>query len=86
MKCPICGNEMEKGGIIIGESRYMDTPSWYPESELKKRWLNTFRREGERVISQPDEYRFLSGENHYEAWLCQNCNKVVAVFDVKPQE
>lgn len=86
MKCPICGNEMNVGALLIYDSHYMESPVWYPEEERKKKGIGALRRDGEIYIGFPKEYRALSGENHYEAHYCENCQKVIAYFDTKPLE
>jgi len=83
MKCPICGKEMEKGKLLIYDNRYMDGPVWYPDEEAQKKGFSALRREGDIYIGYPEEYRGLSGENHYEAFYCKQCKKIIAYFDVK---
>ena len=35
MKCPVCGKEMEEGGIIGNGALSID---WYPRKEFEKKW------------------------------------------------
>lgn len=81
MKCPICGNEMTIGRLIILDSRMMSPPEWYPVEEAARKGLGTIRRNGGIPVGYPEDYRALSGENHYEAYHCKCCKKIIGCFD-----
>ena len=78
MKCPICGKEMKLGRLIIMDSRI---PEWYPEEEAARKGLGAIRRGGVIRIGYPEEYRAMSGENHYKAYHCEPCKKIIGYFD-----
>ena len=67
MKCPECGNEMKKGVVEILDGHLLPTVvvSWCPEEEKKK----FFRK---NAISLR-----LKAEGYY----CDECMKVVAIFE-----
>ncbi|RVU55365.1 PF20097 family protein [Anaerosphaera multitolerans] len=76
MKCPICKNEMEKGGIFVN-SIYV---YWYNEDELKERSLFLKARVNGEPIGKNN---FLTNTTKIEtAYYCKNCKKVMGIFDV----
>lgn len=81
MKCPICGNEMICGMLIIGDSGFLAVPEWYPEEEAKKKGMASLQRTGGIRVGFPKDYRTISRENHYEAHRCDYCKKIIGCFD-----
>lgn len=79
MKCPLCGEKMEKGGIYYG-GRSPSFLTWYPAKELAKRGLRAWSRENGRELL--DEACLL-GSIFEEAYYCSTCDKVIGVFDVR---
>ncbi|RVU55364.1 PF20097 family protein [Anaerosphaera multitolerans] len=77
MKCPICKNEMENGGIFA-ESLHV---YWYEEREFKKNFLELKRRRNGVPI----------GKNNYlgsttkidNVYFCKKCNKAMGIFDIE---
>lgn len=76
MKCPICGNEMEKGGLITDGV----VPMWVPEEEFEKKGLKGFVVHNVKKIGKGS---VLLGQTKIpNAWFCSNCNKIIGIFDV----
>lgn len=77
MNCPVCGREMEKGGIIAERAVVV---AWYPEAEFEKKGLKTmFYRFGKLIGT----HHMLRGQVRIpDAWYCRKCEKVTGVFDV----
>lgn len=76
MKCPICNQEMEEGGLIIDGTR----PGWVPMEEFNKKRLNRLFYTGCHTIGKTNY--FLSQTRVPNAHFCRTCNKIVGVFDV----
>lgn len=77
MKCPICGNEMQAGGLIVDGV----VPGWVPLEEFEKTGLEQVTRSGFRTIG--GEVSALLGQTKVpNAYLCESCKKIVGVFDV----
>lgn len=77
MKCPICGIEMEKGGIIADGAVIV---AWHPEREFEKKGLKSILYRDGKTIGQTNALRRIVKIPN--AWFCRGCNKVVAYFDV----
>lgn len=80
MKCPMCGGEMESGGLIA--DRYI---SWVQE-EFDKSALEEFGSgyEGRRNLGK---YSPLKTETLVPgAWYCGACKVVTGVFDVTSED
>ena len=78
MKCPICGFEMENGGIIADGAVLV---SWHPEREFEKKGLKSILyRDGKSIGQAKPLLRIVKIPN---AWYCKDCNKVVGFFDVE---
>lgn len=76
MKCLICGNEMEPGGIIAGSGAM-----WFPMKEFQKKGFRKFVHINGQCIGKED---FIFGMSKIEnAHYCSKCKKVIGVFDVK---
>lgn len=77
MKCPICGNELDKGIIEITDGSHLFNSSafvtWYPnENEHNnKKFLKNLFRKG------------ISLSRKAEAYYCDECMKIFACFDEK---
>ena len=63
MKCPVCGNEMEKGYIQTGERM-----SWVRQ----KHKVSLFPKDGEVMLGN----NVFSGLA-FEAFICKSCKKIV---------
>lgn len=76
MKCPICGEEMLEGGLIIDGV----APGWVSMEQFCKKGLKRLVYTGLRTIGKTN---FLLGETKVpNAFFCRTCNKIVGVFDV----
>ena len=79
MNCPICGKEMEPGGIIAN-----GFAMWHPSREFNKRGLKKLLyRHGKPVGTHSILLRECKIPN---AWYCSSCNKVAGVFDITQTE
>ena len=77
MKCPCCGNEMEKGGLVASGAAAV---SWHPLKEFEKKWFNAlYYKEGKAIGTFSFPTKEVKIPN---AFYCGQCNKVVGVFDV----
>lgn len=77
MKCPICGNEMQAGGLIVDGV----VSGWVPLEKFEKKGLEQMTRSGFRTIG--GEVSALLGQTKVpNAYLCESCKKIVGVFDV----
>lgn len=75
-ECPLCGNEMQEGGLVASDIFI----SWSPLEEFKKRGLKRFTR---KSIQLAGESSILWEEKLVpNAFYCKNCNKVMGIFDV----
>ena len=76
MKCPICNNEMEEGGIVAEGISTM----WVPMEQFNKTGLKRLIYSNGCMIGRRD---ILIGQTKISnAFLCENCNKVVGIFDI----
>ena len=76
MKCPICGGELQEGGLILDGV----TPGWVPMEQFEKRGVKRVVYTGLRTIGQTN---FLLRQTRVPgAYFCQTCNKVLGIFDV----
>lgn len=76
MKCPICNNEMQEGGLIIDGV----APGWVPMEQFEKKGLKRVIYTGLRTIGKTS---ILFSETRVpNAHFCQQCNKIVGIFDV----
>ena len=76
MKCPICNNEMQEGGLIIDGV----APGWVPLEQFQKKGLKRIVHTGLRTIGETSI--LLSQTKVPNAFFCESCNKIVGVFDV----
>ena len=76
MQCPICGKEMEEGGLIGGGV----TLQWFPQKQFGKRGLRRLLYTGGKAIGKSNV--LLSQTRVPGAFYCSDCNKVAGVFDV----
>lgn len=76
MKCPKCGMEMEKGGIVA-ESLYI---VWYPEEKFRKNPIMRTFDIGKRIGTTSMLY---SETTVPDAYYCEKCNIVTGVFNVE---
>ena len=76
MNCPICGAQMEEGGLIIDGV----APGWVPMEQFQKRGAKRLLYTGLRTIGKTN---VLLGQTRVPgAFFCKNCNKIVGIFDV----
>lgn len=76
MRCPICDNEMEEGGLIIDGV----APGWVPMEQFQRKGLKRMVYTGLRTIGKTS---ILFSETKVpNAFFCDKCNKIVGVFDV----
>lgn len=81
MKCPICGGEMERGGLIA-DSLYI---SYVPQEEFERNALqalggyNGAKNLGKRSLLH--SRTLVPG-----AWYCDACKVVTGVFDVTSED
>ncbi len=76
MKCPICGGEMHKGGLVAGGINV----AWLPEEQLEE----------ESPLGVYVDCKSLKGERNHllkqmkipNAYFCEKCDKVTGLFDV----
>ena len=79
MNCPLCGKEMEKGGIIAN-----GIAMWHPSREFDKKGLKKLvYRDGKPLGSHSILLRECKIPN---AWYCSRCNKVAGIFDIANTE
>ncbi len=79
MICPICGNEMESGGLIT--STRAGAITWLPgDSFEKNRWPMIASLNGKVIKVQ---VKFFPGQIKIpNAFYCERCNKVIGFFDI----
>ena len=82
MKCPMCGGEMERGGLIA-DGWYI---SWVPQEEFERNALqalgggyNGAKNLGKRSLLRSQT--LVPG-----AWYCDACKVVTGVFDVTSED
>lgn len=74
MKCPICNEEMQEGGIVANGVAV----SWNNKDEFEKK--RKFVLKVGKRIGKPN---YLLGITRIEeAYWCEKCNKVMGIFDV----
>ena len=76
MRCPICGNEMEEGGLIVDGV----APGWVPKEQFERKGLKRLVYTGLRSIGTTNIP--LGQTKIPNAFFCKNCNKIVGIFDV----
>lgn len=77
MNCPICGKEMEKGGIIAEKAI---TVMWHPEQEYQKKGLNSYCFRFGKLLGTHHPLRGVV--KIPDAWYCGSCHKVTGIFEV----
>lgn len=81
MKCPMCGGEMERGGLIA-DSLYI---SWVPQEEYERNALQALG--GYNGAKNLGKHSFLRSQTLVPgAWYCDACKKVTGVFDVTSED
>ena len=76
MKCPICNQEMEEGGLIVDGV----APGWVPTEQFRRKGFKRIVYMGLCTIGK--ENLLLGQTKVPNAFFCRNCNKTVGVFDV----
>ena len=66
MRCPFCGNDMEKGLLQSGNMIV-----WVK----KKHYLSLLPRDGEVVLDR----NYLTGAS-VPSWICKECKKVISEY------
>ena len=67
MNCPYCNQEIKKGVLEVSGRLFSNSVSWYPDEEKKKIFHNDL----------------VHLKHKAEAHYCNNCKKVIAIFDEK---
>lgn len=76
MKCPLCGGEMEEGGLVIQSVN----PGWVPMEQFQRKGVKRLCYHGLRTIGKTS---ILWGQTKVpNAFFCRPCNKIVGIFDV----
>ena len=76
MNCPLCGGELQEGGLVIDGV----APGWIPMEQFQKKGLQRLVHTGLRTIGTTN---ILLGQTKVPgAYFCPKCNKVVGIFDV----
>ena len=76
MKCPMCHNAMQEGGLIIDGV----APGWVPMEQFQKKGMKRIAYSGLHTIG---ETNILLGQTKVSnAFFCKQCNKIVGMFDV----
>ena len=76
MICPICGGEMEEGGLIASGISVM----WFPLEQFAKKGLERLWYEGRKVsrkVELPSRPYRIPG-----AYYCRGCQKIIGIFDI----
>lgn len=76
MKCPCCGAEMEKGGIVSGGLYTV----WYPTEIFEKGSIRRTFAIGKRIGKTSVAWEETKIP---DAYYCAACNKVTGIFDVE---
>ena len=81
MKCPMCGGEMERGGLIA-DSLYI---SWVPQEEYERNALQALG--GYNGAKNLGKHSLLHSRTLVPgAWYCDACKVVTGVFDVTSED
>ncbi len=77
MKCPICGKEMEEGGLVVqGVSAI-----WFPKEEYEKKGPARVAYTGGKALK--GRTNFLLDHTRIDgAYYCPACDKVAGIFGV----
>ena len=79
MRCPVCNNEMEEGGIIT-----TGVAAWHPMEEFEKTGLKRLLYKRGHCIGR---FNLVLGQSRIPgAFFCRHCNTVTGVFDVTYDE
>lgn len=77
MKCLICNTDIEAGGIIAQGVSVM----WIPMSEFQKKGIKRVVYTNGKIIGK---HNVILGQTKISnAYFCNQCNKVIEVFDVE---
>lgn len=84
MKCPVCDAEMQKGGIIAFDTADV---RWLPLADYEADPAELSTENGYSLGAF--EYRPLGWRSRDmvrldDAWFCEDCFKVVGVFNISP--
>lgn len=78
MKCPVCGMEMQKGGLIAMGRGLV----WVPEEKFEKGWRPAYDTE----VSLGKTSHLLGETRVPDAYYCESCRKVTGIFDVTDRD
>ena len=84
MKCPICGNEMEKGRVnATGGNAFYSSLDWYKEDDCKRSFIKKpfLYPKCSHIFSN-----FSTRKDLPAGYYCCNCRKIVAVLDVNSSD
>ena len=80
MKCPVCGGEMERGGLIA--DRYV---SYVPQEEFERNALQALG--GYNGAKNLGKHSLLRSRTLVpDAWYCDACKVVTGIFDVTSED
>ena len=76
MICPICGGEMEEGGLIASGPNVM----WFPLEQFDKKGLERLWYEGGKSVGKSNY--LLDHTRIPGAYYCRGCQKIIGIFDI----
>lgn len=82
MKCPICGCEMQDGGLIVNGIGVL----WFPKEQFETSSIKnlSFYVGGKNIYSRSN---ILLGQTKIpNAFFCGSCKKIVGIFDTTNNE
>lgn len=77
MKCPLCGGELEEGGLVVQGVSAM----WFPQEEYEKKGLQRVVYTGGKALAGRTNY-LLDHTRIDGAFYCKKCKKVMGIFPV----
>lgn len=78
MKCPVCGNEMESGGLLIDGTLIR----WVPLDTFNRGPLHRMHLTGNKIVKH--ESNMLTRQTKVSnAHYCNICDKVIGIFDIQ---
>lgn len=80
MNCPICDKEMQEGGLVIDGV----LPHWISLDQFQAKGLKRLRCKNPRYIGKRNT--LLRETRVSNAFFCENCDKIVGIFDVTNDE
>lgn len=77
MNCPLCGSEMQEGGLIVHGPT---PPCWVPLAQFTKKGLRSLAYSEAKPFGKWNI--LLDRTTVPNAFYCENCNKITGIFDV----